>query len=90
VRKSGRTTGSTTAIVQGVGTLSGYSMALHLRPANPAAGLAFDAGDSGAVWYDDVSHGARGLHIGVSQTPPYYGVASAVAYITQRWMLTWV
>ena len=63
LEKSGRSTGLTRAIVDGIGFHEGLSSALHLVPLpgadDPTLGR---PGDSGAVWYDAATGEAVGLH----------------------------
>ncbi len=61
VVKSGRTTGVTFGIVDGVNNVFAFSVVPD--PAKPAAGGQISsAGDSGSVWLDAATHRAVGLH----------------------------
>ncbi len=91
VNKSGRTTGDTQAIVQGWGTGQlGVYPALLLRPVDGTQ-PAWAAGDSGAVWFDETSNRAIGLHVGKAdgQTTEY-AVATQLTYIMNELGLTWL
>lgn len=91
VRKSGRTTGDSRAIIQGWGTGDqGVYPALLLRPVDGTQ-PAWAAGDSGAVWFDETSNRAIGLHVGKAdgQTSEY-AVATQLTYIMNALGLTWL
>lgn len=88
LRKSGRTTKDTFAVVQGFGEILGVRNAIQLRKRDADPGPAFAPGDSGAVWFDANTRAAVGLHIRASASGSY-GVATLVGYLLDRWALQW-
>jgi hypothetical protein len=91
VRKSGRSTGSTEAIVQGWGPATvGVYPALLLRLPDDAAGPGWDAGDSGAVWYDVTTFRGIALHVGEAQgSGVTYAIASGLGYVANKLRISW-
>jgi hypothetical protein len=79
VAKSGRTTGVTTGVVDGIGRYRiAYSVGTHeiegflIRAAvdgNPDNIEISGAGDSGSLWYDPVTHEGLGLHFAGESDP---------------------
>lgn len=93
LEKHGRTTGTTQAIVQGLGLFGNVFPALHLRPLagdmddRPLS----DHGDSGAVWYGAESCAAKGLHSQGSGAAPIgseYGVAAVLTSVLTTFKVT--
>ncbi len=63
LEKSGRSTGLTRAMVDGIGLYEGFSSAIHLVPLpGEADPMICRPGDSGAIWYDATTGEAVGLH----------------------------
>jgi hypothetical protein len=94
LEKSGRSTGVTQAVVQGIGTFIGLFPALHLRPLSGSASTTplSDLGDSGAIWYDVLTGAAKGLHSSGSGAAPNgdeYAIATIVASVVHDLKLTW-
>jgi endonuclease G len=80
VIKSGRTTGVTSGIIDGVGgrrifNYGGFSHMIrehiHIIPIPDGDQTVSSAGDSGAWWLDESTHCAVGLHFGGSDNPEY-------------------
>jgi hypothetical protein len=88
LRKSGRTTKDTSAIVLGFGEIFGLRNAVQLRALIGNGLPAFNNGDSGAVWFHSIDETALAVHIGTDKTG-IYGVATSFAYLLDRWELTW-
>jgi hypothetical protein len=89
LEKSGRTTGVTRGVVDGMGRyfyaeapggISGFRLAPH-GPDDPACEDLSAPGDSGAVWYDPATEAGVGLHAGgeVAQTSEF----AVASYLTR-------
>jgi hypothetical protein len=80
LEKSGRTTGVTRALVDGLGVFEGLRFAMRLVPISegyPQRAIS-RPGDSGAIWYDPTDGRAVGLH-GKGLVQPNNAVEVAVA-----------
>jgi hypothetical protein len=62
LRKSGRTTGVTEAVVDGVGTYMGLNQSFRLVPPDPTKDVEISyVGDSGSIWYDPATGQGVGM-----------------------------
>jgi hypothetical protein len=91
VRKSGRTTGGTEGIIDGVslslsinysgGVVNGFQDQIHIVPRPPWPTVDYEVsrgGDSGSVWIDEATRKAVGLHF-AGETDPTPSAENAIA-----------
>lgn len=96
VSKSGRTTGLTRGLIDGVsltttiryrsGPVQTFNDQIHIvpRPGSPPDFEVSLGGDSGAVWIDDASHRAVGLHFaGETGAAPEHAVANRMEAVAR-------
>jgi hypothetical protein len=89
LEKSGRTTGITQGLVDGLGHFDGVGFSMHLRPlAEDIDDIPIsDGGDSGAVWYDPETRAGVGLHVRGAEHPTgqsSFAIASSLVVIAQK------
>jgi hypothetical protein len=94
LRKHGRSTGTTTAIVQGIGLCDNVFPAMLLRrlDADGSPHPISERGDSGAVWYDSTTRHAKGLHFAGSGAAPRateYAAASLIPSVVKHFKVRW-
>lgn len=80
LEKSGRSTCTTKAYVDAIGAYGAFPAAMHLRPlGDDPHSIISEGGDSGAVWYDPLTHEAVGLHVKGDGTPGGSALATLLA-----------
>lgn len=89
LEKSGRTTGITQGLVDGLGHFDGVGFSMHLRPlAEDIDDIPIsDGGDSGAVWYDPETSAGVGLHVRGAEHPTgqsSFAIASSLTVVAQK------
>lgn len=91
LQKSGRGTGVTSAVVDGISpVMSGIHYAMHLSPLQPGDPPISLGGDSGAVWYDPATGAGIGLHCkgGTAVSATNFAIASSLSYVFRRLRLS--
>ena len=89
VEKSGRTTGITQAMVDGLGSFDGVFPAIRLVPevADVDDCPISDFGDSGSVWYDPETAAGIGLQVKGNANPNpqiQFGIASSLLHVLKK------